>query len=128
MISIYGSISGNGRGQKPGWFSVRLDDDVSLYYRSFSYRKWNLPMNGCHITFIAGEKECRMISLEDMKGYTRDIEIIFDPVVMTNGESFWIDCQAPQLDKIRDDLGLGNSFRGKYHITLGNFKNLRQMS
>ena len=125
MISVYGTISGNGRGQSPGWFSVRLDDDVSLYYRSFSYRKWNLPMNGCHVTFIAGERESRIITQSELMDSTEDIEIIFDPVVMTNGESFWIDCQAPQLDVIRDDLGIGESFRGKYHITLGNLKSLR---
>ena len=127
MLKSYGTIQPSGKGQKPGWFSLRLDDDFSKYYRWFSFQKWDLPMNGCHITFISGERESRIVDPKELEGLYMGIQFFFNPIVMTNGESFWIDCKSPELDRIRSFLGLGESFRGKYHITLGNLKKFRNI-
>lgn len=84
-------------------------------------------MNGCHITFIAGNRECRIVSQDEILPYMgKSMWFEFDPIVYTNGETYWIDCQSEQLNQIRRDLQLGPKFRGKYHITLGNFKNISQ--
>lgn len=126
LLKANAKIQGSKSGQKPGWFSLRLDNDFSYYYRWFTWTKWNLPLNGCHITFIAGDRESRIVTLDEMKPYLeKEIWFEYDPIVYTNGESFWIDCQSEQLDQIRKNLNLGNRFRDKYHITLGNFKNVK---
>jgi len=125
MIRSVGKIMGNGVNQKPGWFYLKADDDLSLYYAWFCQMtgSWDLPMNGCHITFIAGEREDRIISSKELDAFMNDdIEFFYENKVMTDGRSFWIDCKSPQLDKIREDLGLPEKWRG-LHITLGNLKN-----
>jgi len=123
-LKSHAKIQGGKNGQQPGWYSLCLDEDFSLYYRSQQGVKWNLPLNGCHITFIAGDREKRVVTSEEMEPYMDEtIDFEFDPIVMTNSESFWIECSSARLDSIRKELGLGNSFRGSYHITLGNTKN-----
>lgn len=124
MISSYARIQGNKEGQRPGWFSLVLDRDFSEYYRWFTWTKWNLPMNGCHITFIAGNRENRIVSPDELTEYmNKDIWFEFDPIVYTNGETYWIDCYSETLNKIRNELKLGPRRYDGYHITLGNFKN-----
>jgi hypothetical protein len=75
------------------------------------------------MTFIAGEKENRIISLDEIGQYMgEEVEFYYEPRVMTEGRSFWIDARCPRLDKIRAELLLPSKWRG-YHVTLGNIKN-----
>jgi hypothetical protein len=124
MIKVMGTISGNKPEQHPGWYFVSLDIDFSSYYAWMTRTKWNIPLNGCHITFISGNREKRIIQKEEMDKYIgTEVGVWYDPIVMTNSESFWIDCLCPHLTEIRNELGLGAPYRSNYHITLGNFKN-----
>lgn len=128
-IAATGRIAVSSGDQKPGWYYLLIDNDFSLYYRHLCagvfYPKWNLPLNGCHMTFIAGEKEDRYVDISELGSFLlEDIEFFYQPVVVSNGESFWIDCRCPRLDEIRSSLGLPSKWNG-YHVTLGNFKHKR---
>ena len=110
--------------QKDGWFCLFLEDDLLKYYNywfSLGGNKINRCLNGCHITFIAGEKENRLIKKEDLSIFDNvQIEYQYSNVLYTNGESFWLNCYSIHLDLIRQYLGL--SCRCSYHITIGNLK------
>lgn len=115
------------KNMKPGWWCLNVSDDISNYYnwmfRNGNINGWRLPKNGCHITFIAGDKERRIINIDDMTPYLgREIVYKWNPQIMTDGRSFWIDCECPELETIRKDLGLVVPRPFTYHITLGNFK------
>lgn len=123
----YGIILPSSVDQKQGWYYVKVDDSISSYYKWFyskAFKQWYPCMNGCHITFIAGEKDDRIIQLEEMKDYIeKEIHFIYDNTIYTNGRAFWINCTSKDLDEIRNKLGLRK--RDNYHITLGNIKNVR---
>jgi len=126
MLRACGNIDINRTGQKPGWYGVDVCDDFAAYYNWFQSKRgmpWQLPMNGCHITFLAGEKDNRVVGLDEMQPYDNEVVwFAFEPKVDTDGRSFWIDVQCPRLDEIRKELGLPKKPWG-YHVTLGNLKN-----
>lgn len=112
---------------RPGWWCLQVEQDISDYYnhlfRNGNVNGWRLPKNGPHITFIAGEKEARIVSQDDMKPYLdKQIPFCWNPVVMTDGRSFWLNCESSYLDSVRLWLGLEVPKKFGYHITLGNFK------
>lgn len=110
--------------EKPGWYSLSLDEEISNYYKWFysrAFRSWNPPMNGCHLTFIAGEKDDRIIDSSEILPYlNKDFVFYYANQIWTNGRAFWLPAYSPELDLIRVELGLQPRFL--YHITLGNLK------
>lgn len=126
MFPCYGKIVSSGASQKPGWYYLSIDPDIGLYYGklwSKGNKPWNLPLNGPHITFISGEKDKRIVSIDEMKDYLGLlIEFAYNPIIKTNGRAFWIDVNIPSLNDIRMKLGLGVYYRSSFHLTLGNIK------
>ncbi len=118
--------------QKPGWYYVSVDDQISEYYHWFYSRglkKWSKSLNGCHMTFIAGERENRIVTQEEILPFLYDqIDFEYENIIYTNGRAFWLNARSPQLNKIREQLNLPP--RNNLHITLGNIKNdlLRDLS
>jgi hypothetical protein len=123
LFHSYGKISFVD-GQKPGWFFLRADDEISSYYKWFyskGLKSWNSPMNGCHVTFLAGEKDDRVVSAEEMKSFIgQDIVFFYTNQVWTNSRAFWLPVLSPDLDQIRVEIGLQPKFL--YHMTLGTWK------
>lgn len=121
----YGHIVSSSEDQKEGWYYVKVDDTIGEYYKwlySRSFKVWYPCMNGCHITFISGEKDDRIVRREEMNSYLNlNVSFRYSNVIYTNGRAFWIDSKSDDLDKIREKIGLRE--REKYHITLGNIKN-----
>lgn len=128
MYRTIGIIKQSNTTQKQGWYYLSLDDEISDYYKWFysrAFKNWNRCLNGCHVTFISGEKEkykfnwdwiaCYMLNLLE-----KEIEVCYtDNTIYTNGRAFWINCESVQLNKIRNDLNLNQK---SLHITLGNIK------
>lgn len=108
------------------WCFVAIDNQISHYYNWYcrkAFRGWQLPLNGCHVTCIAGPKESNPVSQEKVNPFTRlDITINYSPTVYTNGRAFWLKCISSDLDRMRYLIGLPKKKFG-YHITLGNWKN-----
>lgn len=128
MFVSYGPIAKPSPSQKEGWYYVKADDNIGAYYNWFAKRGlqqgWNPCMNGCHVTFIAGEKDDRIVSLAEIDKYIgREVSFSYVNQVFSNGQAFWVSALCPELDLIRMELGLKP--RMLYHITLGNIKHLK---
>ena len=126
MFSSYGPIAKPSDDQKDGWYYVKADDSIGDYYKWFASRgllqPWQPCMNGCHITFVAGEKDERIVSVAEIQPYVgKDIQFYYTNQIWTNTQAFWLPVLSPQLDEVRVALGLKPRFL--YHVTLGNCKN-----
>lgn len=128
MFSSFGEILNPSADEKAGWYMVKADDTIGSYYKwlySRAFASWNPCMNGCHITFISGEKDDRIVSLAEIGTYVgRKITFFYTNQVWTNGRAFWLSSLCTELDDIRIELGLRPKIL--YHITLGNTKNLEK--
>jgi len=124
MFYSFGQIQIPKADEKPGWYSLCADKEIANYYKWFyskAFKTWNPPMNGCHVTFIAGEKDDRIITLDEIKPFLgKDIVFHYENEIWTNGRAFWLPVVAPELDFIREQLGLKP--RMQFHVTLGNIK------
>jgi hypothetical protein len=125
MYISYGRINKPQLSQKPGWFYLEADPQIGEYYKwlySRAFKVWYPSMNGCHITFIAGEKDDRIVSFDElMSYYSKDIEFKYSNQVYTNTQAFWVAVESEELNEIRKSLGLRP--RLTMHLTLGNIKN-----
>lgn len=125
MFKSNGLIQGGNTDQRAGWFYIKCDVDIfNLYnwFNSLGNKPWAPPMNGPHITFIAGRHEERIIHKEEVAQYMLTPTLfLYEPTVWTDGRSFWMDAYAPYVNVIRRKLGLPP--RDRLHLTLGNWKN-----
>ena len=126
MFVSYGPIAKPSPSQKEGWYYVKADDQIGDYYNWFAKRGlqkgWQPCLNGCHVTFIAGEKDDRIISAAEVQPYLgEEIQFYYTNKIWTNTQAFWLPVLSSQLDEIRVALGLKPRFL--YHVTLGNIKN-----
>lgn len=122
MLSAQGKIYYPPANQKPGWFFVSVEESISLYYKKLSNINWNSCLNGPHITFISGEKDDRIVNIDEISPYIGDVTFCYDPIIYTNSKAFWMKVICPFLDDIRKNLGL-NIYPKGFHLTLGNIKN-----
>lgn len=127
MFESSGTIFVSGNNQKPGWYYLKVDLEIAVYYNWLLYRKtgikYQLPLNGPHITFIAGEKDDRIVLPQEILPYINNIiPFTYDPTIYTNGRAFWMPAWSPLLDNIRLKMGLKPKSNG-LHMTLGNIKN-----
>lgn len=124
MYCTSGQILQKQTSQKEGWFCLEIDNSIGDYYKSLyskGNRTWYNCLNGCHVTFIAGEREVRLVKeCELTNWYNKDITVWYNNIVYTNGRAFWLSCISSELDQIRVSLGLEP--RILYHVTLGNIK------
>jgi hypothetical protein len=106
MFSSSGKIKSASSDQKPGWYYVEVDQQISDYYSWFfnrAFKKWFKPLNGCHITFIAGEKDHRIVSLQEMIPFLdKEVEFQYTGEIWTNGRAFWLPAFSQELNDIRD--------------------------
>lgn len=80
-------------------------------------------MNGCHCTVLAGEKDDRIVTDDEVYQsgmFGRSFDIFYTGQVFTNTRAFWLPALSPGLDEFRASLGLTPKIL--YHITLGNVK------
>ena len=129
MFTSTGIIRSAGANQKPGWYFLGCDEEVGKYYHWLYSRAgfhWKSCMNGVHVSFLAGEKDEKIVSLEEMESYLgKEIEFSYDNIIWTNTRAFWMPVLSSQLDRIRVELGLNPRFL--YHVTLGNVKYLENI-
>lgn len=116
---------------------VKFDGEITEYYAWFVERRYGLtlnrPLRGAHVTFVndsikeirGGDKKWKEVK---KKWNKKEIEVILNPDVRTNGEHWWIRIdQTPELWQIREELGLDKPF-WSFHMTIGyaNERNIDQ--
>lgn len=123
MLRSSGKIS-VGLNQREGWYHLKCDNNIGAYYKklySLGGKTWFDCLNGCHITFIAGDRENRIISIKEMERWIgEEIEFFYDSTIYTNGRAFWLNIECEWLNRIRESYFLP---RREFHLTLGNIKN-----
>lgn len=105
--------------QKRGWWRVDIDPGIAQFYQylyQLGGRRWQPPLNGCHLTFIRGEKETVFVDSINEGWYHVPIEVEYENRVLTNGRAYFLLAKSQQLDYLRARLGL--TIPTGYHITL----------
>lgn len=124
MYFGWGPIAWSKPPQKSGWFYIQVEEDLANYYKKLHNIQCYSPRNGPHITFIAGEKDVKIIDPTNpiLEPWLYcPIPFAYDGTVCSDGRSWWIPCTSQPLNVLREKLGLGVKKFG-YHITLGNIK------
>lgn len=117
-------ISGNKKKMfKPWWLILKLDDDITAYYRWFFIREKGLMLQksawGSHVSVIRGEVVDKDLWEQIKEKYSgKEIEIEYELIPKTNGKHVWLRSISKELLEIREEFGLGKSEIG-FHITLG---------
>lgn len=113
---------------------VKFDGEMAEYYAWFIERRYNLtlnrPLRGAHVTFVndsikeirGGDRKWEEVK---KKWDGKEINVILNPDVRTNGSYWWLKTESESFDIIRYELGLGAPYFN-YHMTVGlpNEKNL----
>jgi hypothetical protein len=118
----YGTLS-----YKNTWLLVEISDDLGIYYRSLinSYSRSTVlqkPMNGEHITVIAGKYEVANHSPNWRKYEGEKIEFQYSSDIQTDYCYFWLPVTCNRIEEIRIELGLKPTIKCPWHITVGNLK------
>jgi hypothetical protein len=115
---------------------VEVDEAISDYYQSFmpKYIEYNKQRYTAHISVIRKE----IIPNMDLWGKynLQDIEFEYENYIYISPNFFWLNVYSEELENIRFELGMSRTSeitrspdgRHKFHITLGNFKNLTPLT
>ena len=102
------------------WAWVACESDVARYYQWLLWRlgvKLQYSVWKAHITAIRETDD--IVVPESLQGL--EIAYTYDPEdIYTNGNHWWIEVQSPQLEEIRESLGLPPQPFFSFHLTLGN--------
>lgn len=106
---------------------VKFDGEMAEYYAWFIERRYNLtlnrPLRGTHVTFVndsikeirGGDRKWEEVK---KKWDGKEINVILNPDVRTNGSHWWLKVESESFNVIRQELGLGKPFFN-YHMTVG---------
>ena len=124
---------------------IMIDSDICEYYSWFIQKRFNLflnkPLRNAHVSFI--NDSMRDLSLNGVRNVEeieevwnsvqskwngKEIKIVLDLDVRTNGEHWWLPVHYEYRDEIqtiRDELGLSKPYFG-LHLSIGysNSKNI----
>lgn len=110
------------------WAKVDVPSSVIRYYQYWVKRelgiKLNTPIWKAHITVLRGEQPKKQWLWKKYQG--QEIEFFYSPELKMSETYVWIPVESPQLEAIRKELGLSPQPRVKFHITVGNTKNLEK--
>jgi hypothetical protein len=100
-------------------------DQLDLYYQWFLSKQFGTwydiqrPMWGLHCTIVKGNEFIHKDKLNLWKKYEGQVvEVEYDPTTLSLHWEFWtMNVKSDMVKNIRDELGLGSSY--KPHITVG---------
>ena len=110
------------------WAWVECPKDVGDYYVSVVKWLWGIklspPLNGPHITLIAGKYE-ESVRLHPLWGAREGQEVEFEYSGMMYEQSYWWlrIVEDSELRKIRMELGLTPELKYPFHLTIGKDQN-----
>ena len=105
------------------WLVVDSSDSIINYYKfwveKFIWKKISTPLHRCHITVISGKHQQPVYKQFWRKYHGEYIDFEYCSVVKTDGNYFWLDVECPDLVYIRRELGLQDTPKWPYHLTIG---------
>ena len=108
---------------------LEVSPTISDYYywmvkKHLQLPKLNKPFNSPHVTVVAGKYEDATQNLLWGKHQGRNIDIAYNSFVEQHDTYFWLEVVSTDLMEIRRELGLTDTPKHPYHITIANLKNL----
>jgi hypothetical protein len=105
------------------WLVVDAHWSIVNYYKwvveRHIWRKISTPLHGAHITVLAGKHQQPVNKQFWGKYHGEEIEFEYCSVVKTDGNYFWLEARCPELVFIRRELGLQDTPKWPYHLTIG---------
>lgn len=136
---IYNPIRNNKSEKNPHWILLMVDDEITRYYRHVMktrfFKELCVPSWGSHITVNPGrpipkEKQCFWNKYEGKIfdfSYSNRIRSVDDD--SHGGQFFFIDAFSDELNGVLSELGLLDSDKHHYHITIGRtYNNLNKIN
>lgn len=106
---------------KPWWMIATCEGDLTEYYAWFVKQRTGImiqrPAWGAHISVIRGEEPPNKELWGKHQG--KEITVIYDPDVRTNGEHWWMRVHSADLLDIREEIGLPKFGMFNLHLTIG---------
>jgi len=106
-----------------------VDDNLSAYYRSLLPKAYGVAPQKyrTHVTVV--RKDIESVASQFKENFWKRYEnalipIYYNGTIQRGGSYFWLDAWSPQLNVIRQELGL-HPYRfpfNSFHITIGNCK------
>lgn len=109
------------------WLIGDCDEEIGRYYRWLikSFRaatSLQAPLNGPHITVVAGKYEDNIRREYWYRHANKKVEFEYGPELETNGVYYWLPVKSLFLSDIRLELGLFPLPKYPFHLTVGNNK------
>ncbi|AEO93378.1 gp116 [Bacillus phage G] len=105
------------------WVMVECPHDIIEYYRYWVTKNKNFkisyPLFGSHISIIRNEEPPDEFKHLWGKRNGMEVEFTYTPDFETNGNYWWLKVDCPQLDDIREELGLPRKPFFDYHLSIG---------
>lgn len=97
--------------------------DLPLYYAWFIKKRFGLslnkPLRGSHVTFIS-DKMCREVFEQGKSIFDgKTIKFYIDPEPRSNGEHWWLRVYCPEIESVRESMGLSREPFFNLHFTIG---------
>ncbi len=102
---------------------IMTNCDMHLYYAWFIKKRFGLtlnkPLRGTHVTFISDRmsKDVFDQAKEVFQGKT--VKFYVDPEPRSNGEHWWLRVYCPEIEAVRESMGLTREPYFSLHLTIG---------
>lgn len=122
MIKEYSAIGTIRYAKHSGWIVLDCPDSIVWYYKSwvekFTWKKASTPLHGSHVTVLAGKYE-KPRKPENWNKYQGEkVHFYYSPTIYTDDKYFWLRVYCPFLVKVRRSLGLSDTPKWMYHLTI----------
>jgi len=107
-----------------GWAIIQVDQELTRYYVeqfNFANRARDIqimkPAWGGHISIMRGEniKDRQLF----MSFKNKPVKFSYNPEVKGNDNHFWLEVECPDVEDMREQLGLPRKPYFPFHLTIG---------
>lgn len=102
---------------------VILPCDLYAYYAWFIRKRFNLelnrPLRRTHVTFISDKLNQQVFHDGKELFDGKEVTLFLENEPRSNGEHWWLRVHSPDLEDIRESMGLSREPHFVFHMTLG---------
>lgn len=120
---IYDPTAGNAKND--WWIIVECPKDILDYYHHWILKEENIKLNkplfGAHISVVRGEEPPNKELWR--KYHEKEISFSYSHDIENKDEYYWLRVSSPELNDIREELGLTRDVEFGFHLTIGRIIN-----
>jgi hypothetical protein len=118
---VYDPTAGNAK--NPWWVIVECPKDILDYYHHWIKKEENIKLNkplfGAHISVVRGEEPPLEKQNLWRKYHEKEITFSYQHEVENLNEYYWLSVECPELNELREELGLSPEVEFGFHLTIG---------